>query len=86
MKAKKDDAFLSSQLTTAGAQRENSGRADAALSQKAQIPKANSKSEVDPAEIDALIQRGYLGPSDRDDLEALGAAVTACFSDALITP
>ena len=45
-----------------------------------------AKVEVDPAEIDALIQRGYLDPSDRDDLEALGAAVTACFSDALMTP
>jgi hypothetical protein len=45
-----------------------------------------AKVEVDPAEIDALIRRGYLDPSDRDDLEALGAAVTACFSDALMTP
>ena len=44
------------------------------------------KVEVDPAEIEALIQRGYLDPSDRDDLEALGAAVTACFSDGLMTP
>jgi hypothetical protein len=40
---------------------------------------------VDPAEIDVLIQRGF-DPSDGDDLEALGAAVTACFSDALMTP
>jgi hypothetical protein len=44
-----------------------------------------AKVEVDPAEIDVLIQRGF-DPSDRDDLEALGAAVTACFSDALMTP
>ena len=45
-----------------------------------------AKVEVDPAEIDVLIQRGYLDPSDRDDPEALGAAVTACFSDGLMTP
>jgi hypothetical protein len=38
-----------------------------------------AKVEVDPAEIDALIQRGYLDPSDRDDLEALGAAVSVLF-------
>jgi hypothetical protein len=44
-----------------------------------------AKVEVDPAEIDVLIQRGF-DPSDGDDLEALGAAVTACFSDALMTP
>src|SRR6476620_6120097 len=39
--------------------------------------------EVDPREVDALIERGYLEPQDRDDREALAAAVTACFSDAL---
>ena len=44
------------------------------------------KVEVDPREVDALIDRGYIDPKDRDDLEALGAAVTAFFSDALITP
>jgi hypothetical protein len=42
--------------------------------------------EVDPGEIDALIDRGYLQPKDRDDLEVLAAAVTAFFSDALVTP
>jgi hypothetical protein len=42
--------------------------------------------EVDPGELDALIDRGYLEPKDRDDLEVLAAAVTACFSDALMTP
>ena len=41
--------------------------------------------EVDPREVDALIERGYLEPQDRDDREALAAAVNACFSDALIT-
>jgi hypothetical protein len=44
------------------------------------------KVEVDPGEIDALIDRGYLEPKDRDDLEVLAAAVTAFFSDALVTP
>ena len=41
--------------------------------------------EVDPREVDALIERGYLEPQDRDDREALAAAVNACFSDALMT-
>jgi hypothetical protein len=44
------------------------------------------KVEVDPREVEALIDRGYLPPKDRDDLEALAAAVTACFSDDLMTP
>jgi hypothetical protein len=42
--------------------------------------------EVDPGEVDALIDRGYLPPKDRDDREVLAAAVTAFFSDALVTP
>jgi hypothetical protein len=42
--------------------------------------------EVDPGEVDALIERGYIEPKDRDNLEVLAAAVTACFSDALMTP
>jgi hypothetical protein len=42
--------------------------------------------EVDPGELDALIDRGYLQPKDRDDLEVIAAAVTAYFSDALMTP
>jgi hypothetical protein len=44
------------------------------------------KVEVDPREIDALIDRSYLQPKDRDDPEILAAAVTAYFSDALMTP
>ena len=44
------------------------------------------KVEVDPGEIDALIDRGYLQPKDRDDQEALAAAVNEYFSDALMTP
>jgi hypothetical protein len=35
--------------------------------------------EVDPGEVDALIDRGYLEPKDRDDLESLAAAVAASF-------
>jgi hypothetical protein len=42
--------------------------------------------EVDPGEVDALIDRGYLQPKDRDDLKVLAAAITAFFSDALMTP
>ena len=41
---------------------------------------------MDPREVDALIDRGYLEAKDRDDREVLAAAVTACFSDALMTP
>jgi hypothetical protein len=44
------------------------------------------KVEVDPGEVDALIDRRYLHPKDRDNLEVLAAAVTAFFSDALMTP
>jgi hypothetical protein len=44
------------------------------------------KVEVDPREVEALIERGYLEPKDRDDLEVLAAAVTTFFSDALMTP
>jgi hypothetical protein len=33
-----------------------------------------------------LLIEGYLQPKDRDDLEVLAAAVTAFFSDALMTP
>jgi hypothetical protein len=44
------------------------------------------KVEVDPGEVDALIDRGYLPPKNRDDLEVLAAAVTAFFSDTLMTP
>ena len=44
------------------------------------------KVEVDSGEVDALIDRGYLEPKDRHDLEVLAAVVTACFSDAVMTP
>jgi hypothetical protein len=44
------------------------------------------KVEVHPGELDALINRGYLQPKDRDDREVLAAAITAFFSDALMTP
>jgi hypothetical protein len=43
------------------------------------------KVEVDPWEIDALIERGYLDSKDRMDPDLVRAAVTACFSDALVT-
>src|SRR5262249_45351520 len=44
------------------------------------------KVEVDPGEVAAVIDRCYLQPKDRGDREALAAAVTAFFSDALVTP
>jgi hypothetical protein len=37
------------------------------------------RAEVDPGEVEALIDRGYIDPKDRDDLEVLAAAVTAFF-------
>jgi hypothetical protein len=42
--------------------------------------------EVDPGEMGALIDRGCLEAKDRGDREVLAAAVTAFFSDALMTP
>jgi hypothetical protein len=42
--------------------------------------------EVDPREVDTLIDGGYLEQKDRDNLEALAAAVNACFADDLMTP
>ena len=52
------------------------------MSQKSSVPQAISfVSQVLKRDID----RGYLEPKDRDDGEALAAAVTACFSDALMT-
>ena len=41
--------------------------------------------EVDPREVDALVDRGYLEPQDRDDREAFAADVNGCFSDAFMT-
>jgi hypothetical protein len=43
------------------------------------------KVEVDPGEFDALIDQGYLEAKDRNDRELLAAAVTAYFSDALMS-
>ena len=39
--------------------------------------------EIATTEIDALMQRGYLDPKNRDDLAAIGEAATAFISDAL---
>ncbi len=39
--------------------------------------------EMAVAEIDALVQRRYLDPKNRDDLTAIGEAATAFISDAL---
>ena len=64
----------------------HNGGADSSLSQAARkFRRQLVKVEVDPREVDLLIDRGYLEPKDRDDPEVLAAAVTACFSDALMT-
>jgi hypothetical protein len=39
--------------------------------------------EISVVEIDALVKRGYLDPSSRDDLAAIGEAATAFISDPL---
>jgi hypothetical protein len=44
------------------------------------------KVELDPTEIAALIDRGYLEADHRNNPEVLAAAVGAYFSDALMTP
>ena len=80
----KNDAFLTA-AHTADARPENSSGADSSLSQAPKIPKAVGDGRGGPREVDALIERGYLEPQDRDDREALAAAVNACFSDALMT-
>jgi hypothetical protein len=38
--------------------------------------------ELAPADIKELVQRGYLGPDDREDLSAIEFAATAFISDA----
>jgi hypothetical protein len=39
--------------------------------------------QIGPADIDRLIERGYLGPTEREDFEAIEAATSAFLSDAL---
>jgi hypothetical protein len=39
--------------------------------------------EIAAVEIDALVKRRYLDPTNRDDLAAIGEAATAFISDAL---
>ena len=67
-------------------QRENAGGTGAAFSKAAKTRRQVVKVAFDPGEADALIDRGYLEPNDRQDLEVLAAAVTAFFSDALMAP
>jgi len=40
--------------------------------------------EIDPSEVDGLVQRGYLDPKERDDLCAIEQAANGFFSDALM--
>jgi hypothetical protein len=40
--------------------------------------------DVDQAEIDALIKRGYVEAAQRSDVAAIGHAVTAFISDVLV--
>ena len=42
------------------------------------------KIELDVIEIDALVKRRYLEPTDRDDLTAIGDAASALIWDVLI--
>ena len=41
--------------------------------------------EINPAELDALVARGYLAAKERDDVGAIGFAVSALLSDLLVT-
>jgi hypothetical protein len=66
-------------------QRANTRRADATLSQAAKIPQAGGEGPGGPRG-GRCAYRGYPAPKDRDNLEVLAAAVTAYFSDALMTP
>jgi hypothetical protein len=39
--------------------------------------------EIDAAEVEALVRRGYLEPKDREDASAIEAAANAAMSDLL---
>ena len=39
--------------------------------------------EIDAAEVEALVRRGYLEPKDREDQSAIEAAANAAISDLL---
>ena len=39
---------------------------------------------ISPTEIDRLIDKGYLGPGEREDAEALEFAASSFFSEALL--
>jgi hypothetical protein len=39
--------------------------------------------EIDAAEVEALVTRGYLEPKDREDQSAIEAATNAAISDLL---
>ena len=41
--------------------------------------------ELDPAEIEVLVKRGYLGPRDRENLGPIEEAANNFVSDALVT-
>ena len=43
------------------------------------------KVELNGIEIDELVKRGYLPPTDREDVRAIEDAATAAISDALMT-
>ena len=81
----KNDAFLTA-AHTADAQPESSGRADSSLSQAPKIPKAVGDGRGRPEGGRCAYRTRLPGAKDRDDREALAAAVNACFSDALMTP
>ena len=80
----KNDAFLTA-AHTADARPENSSGADSSLSQAPKIPKAVGDGRGGSEGSRCAYRSRYLEPQDRDDREALAAAVNACFSDALMT-
>jgi len=41
--------------------------------------------ELEPAEIEVFVKRGYLDPSDRENLGAIQEAANNFISDALVT-
>ncbi len=40
--------------------------------------------EIRAREIDRLIERGYLGPTEREDIDAIGAATSVFLADAML--
>jgi hypothetical protein len=48
-------------------------------------PKLLLRVELEPAEVEVLVMRGYLDPKDRENFAGIEAAANAFISDALVT-